>query len=148
MRRRSRATLLLVIVVAAVGLGRWVRTSPGGPAAPPRDPLLSAATDRLDFGETWEDQRFEWVVPVTNRSPGVVRVEKVRTSCGCVVAEPRSFTVPAGATHPLRLTLDLTPKPNERPTRARGFSVEVGLVARAEGGEPAHEGFTLRGRVR
>jgi hypothetical protein len=145
MRRLGRASLtILIAAFAVVGLGR-VRSTPTGP--PARPPLLRA--DNLDFGDAWEDPRFGWVVPLTNPGSRPVRVDDVRASCGVAVADAGPFTLAPGQTRPLRLTLDLTPKPAEAADRPREFAAELALATRPDpDGPPGREAVPVRGRVR
>jgi hypothetical protein len=148
-RRLARVALVLFIAAAATaGFARF-RESPGtGPKPVGRLPLLSVHKDKLDLGEVWEDQQFAWTLPVANNGTESVHVEEVRTSCGCVVAQPRAFTLRPGETHPLRLTLNLTPRSSEAVGVPRAFAAEVMLTTRTDSTPAAHETFALTARVR
>lgn len=147
MRRTTRTvTLIAVVLAAAVGAGRALQPPPAKPAGRPA--LLSAPRDRTDFGEVWEDQRFAWTLPLTNTTADAVRVVDVGASCTCVAAEPRAFTLSPGETRELKLTFDLTPKPNETLGTTRTFAAEVGVVAATGDLPPEAERFAVRGTVR
>jgi hypothetical protein len=146
MRICPRTVVLLALVAAALGLGRWLQPTPA--KSDGRAALLVPSNDKTDFGEAWEDQRFAWTVPLTNTSPVAVRVLDVSASCTCVSIEPRSFVVPPGATRDLKLILDLTPKPTETPGTARAFAAELTLVTATRDVPPAAERVTVKGTVR
>src|SRR5262245_9179640 len=115
MRRRARLALAFTILIgSAAGLAQVRGTAPSASAPTPTRPtLLVVAPRALDFGEVWENGAFGWVLPVTNPGPDSVRVEDIRTSCGCVVGQPRMFDLRPGETRDVRLTINLTPKPTE-----------------------------------
>ncbi len=149
MRRLGRFALLLGLIVGGTaGFARVWEHDPRQPATPVRKPLLSVPAAALDLGEVWEDERFAWVVPVTNRGQHPVHISAVRTNCQCVSAEPRSFTVPPGQTRPIRLSVNLAAKDGEATIGSRTFSTTIDLATRSESAPPAHETIHLTARVR
>ena len=83
-----------------------------------------------DFGEAWEDQRYAWVIPLTNPTHATVRVLDVRASCTCVNIEPRTFTIPPGGTRDIKLVLDLTPRAIETAGTTRKVSAATATISR------------------
>ena len=61
-----------------------------------QDVGLTVQDEALDFGEVWEQESFEWVVPIRNVTGGDIRVLDIKTSCGCGSVDPKQFVVPAG----------------------------------------------------
>ena len=67
----------------------------------------------LEIGEVWEEKDFETVLPIYNQTATPIEVVNFAVSCGCLMVEPRSLTIPAKEIALVRLRLDLA-KPNRR----------------------------------
>jgi hypothetical protein len=80
-------------------------------------------------------------VPVENREPFAVEIERFSSTCNCLSVEPKSFTLGPGETQTIRLQIDLTSQ--ARPTG----DIAVGLTPRLKSGARWPE-WTVRGRVR
>ncbi|MBY0231201.1 MAG: DUF1573 domain-containing protein [Gemmataceae bacterium] len=94
---------------------------------------------RLDFGEVLENERFAWTLPIENRGDAEARITKFQENCVCAKFDPPSLVIPPGETREVRLTLDLTRKPEDRGEAARPFAVLVEPIV-AEGGGAAGAG--------
>ena len=113
--------------------------------APPAG--LAIARKHLDFGETWENPRFEWTLPIENRREQDVRIRDFTFSCTCLSTEPRSLVIPAGETRDVKLTLDLVDREVKgRPQEGRDFKVTI--WPRLDGESSRSGSWTIAGRVR
>ena len=135
------ASVALLIAVP-FGVARW-RT--GTAAAADRSPLAASPGD-VDFGAVWARPDHEMIVPVVNRTDRIVRVTEVRPHCGCTDVSPAGFALAPGETIPLRLTLDLLPRRDERAAEeTRPFTSTVDLIV-PDRRRPAS--LTVHGTVR
>jgi hypothetical protein len=102
----------------------------------------------LDLGTAWVSEKLQCEVPITNASQQPVEVLGFEFSCTCAVIEPHTFTLDAGETRKVKVTID--------PSRKRGLVGDlasrefwVTLAPRVKsGGEVAHGGWTLHGVIR
>jgi len=62
----------------------------------------------LDFGEVWEVKAFQFILPIQNATNEDVNILAFRTSCGCMVLDPKSLILPPRAKREVRLTIDLS----------------------------------------
>lgn len=148
-----RRTLLLCLVAASLAAvagttaGRWMR-----PAAPESNPEpmspLGVDPTRLDFGEVWEDQHFEWALPLTNLTESPITVTGVSGSCSCTSVAPSSFVLGSREQTDLRVGIDLSPKPTELGLQIRTFSVRIDVDFRTETGVVGHSHWVVTGRVK
>ena len=105
---------LIILTVAAVSgaavagtlAGRWA--SDPEPAEPKPVMPLEVDAAALDVGEVWEDSRFEWSVPVTNRSAGVLHLQRWQASCDCLGIEPAATDFQPGETKTAKVRVNLT----------------------------------------
>ncbi|MBY0230421.1 MAG: hypothetical protein K2W96_14145 [Gemmataceae bacterium] len=98
------------------------------PPAPTRAVVagLSVPVSALDLGEVWETDAFKVALPITNVSGKDISVTDILAGCACVEASPRAFSVKAGETKEVALTIDLTKRgPWERHAAHRPFKVTV-----------------------
>lgn len=110
---------------------------------------LELASDRLNFGEVWEDTHFPWVLPITNHGDRDIEISKFRTTCNCSKIEPSSLRIPAGETREIHLTLDFSPKRSEGAgSSVRDFEVEISPDMPIDAGESKRIWWKIRGRVR
>lgn len=115
-------------------------------SAEPVAPLSICHRSR-DLGHVWERADFRWIVPILNTSLKSVDVLNVSASCACVSVSPRAFTVPAGGTVDVVLSLDLR-KPGDASTVAEAFwPFEVKIVPIVGGSFSKHDTWTLTGKV-
>jgi hypothetical protein len=151
--RRRIILLVLVAVGFAIGAGtltgRWLRgVKP--PTPEPADTGLHIDPSRLDFGEVWATERFDWKLPVRNTADSDATLETLTGDCSCLSVEGLPLRVGGGETGSLTLRLDLTRRcmgvgpepfaPIPYPIKLRG-TVRVG--------ETTHEvGWELTGRVK
>lgn len=108
------ATLLVIAVFMVAG---WVvrrALDTRGVVKPPVLPVLVVDADKLDFGETWDNRDFRWVLPIRNTSSQVVEISDFGTSCDCTKVSPRSLSIPAGATVAVEMQFNLLRAPDAR----------------------------------
>ena len=130
------------LILAPLGFGRW-RTETAAAAA--RPPLAVDPAD-ADFGTVWASPNHRLTVPVRNLSDEPVEVARAWAECGCTNVAPEAFTIPAGGTVPVTLTLDLHPAlPGQADAAERGFATHLNFVTRQW---PATQRAVVRGRVR
>jgi hypothetical protein len=149
MTRRLIPFVALAVTVGVAGVFRlWNGPRPATAiAAEVRPSLISAAEDRLNFGDMWEDEHFAWTIPVTNIHHDPIQIEAISTSCTCAVAEPRTFALTPGQTREVRLTLNLVPRTGEPTNEPRSFSTNVTFTTTAKGLGAARETLVISGRV-
>ncbi|MBI1900438.1 MAG: hypothetical protein HYS13_04890, partial [Planctomycetia bacterium] len=132
--------------LAVVGIGAVVALVSLNMGAPAGDKRLWIPPERLDFGEVWQEKRFEWILPIENRANREITIAELISNCGCAVIElePRPLTIPAGGKANLRAILDLTPPDGPKVGASRRIEFEFGVKLRNEGPQT----FSLRGVVR
>lgn len=133
----------LFVAVTAAGL-YWGQTHI---VAGIENGYLKVAPERLDFGEVWVQDKFQWTLPITNTSSEPVEVLDIRSSCSCTSIEPTSLVIAPGATVDVKLTLDLTTlDPKEAAKDIRPFDMRV--VPVIKGGLAQYTGWEVQGVVR
>lgn len=102
----------------------------------------------LSFGQIWERKDYPWEVVVKNVASHQVEIINITTSCTCVSATPKQFTIPPGKNAKLQLNLDLT-KGQERTNAltSRPFEVKIDAMVK-ELGRPINYSWTIGGKVR
>jgi hypothetical protein len=96
----------------------------------------------LDFGEVWEQERFEWTLPIENRAKVDAEISHFLASYQCLDLRPARLVVPAGESRNLMLKLDLTwnmevgAKGGPRPEGS-------GILRREESGDGLRSRFEL-----
>lgn len=152
LRLLSWILLLMAGVVAAVVSAnaarvRWM-SGPSAEQQPSGNSGLVVAPSDLDFGETWENPRFNYVLPIENRQGHDVEIREFASSCTCLEIAPRSLVIPAGQSREVCLTLDLTTKePAFLHSEWRDF--QASIWPRMHDDRQARlEEWKIRGRVR
>jgi hypothetical protein len=140
--RGGRTTLFMAVMLFAVaGAGFLAGTVP-----PHSERALGISLDGLDFGEVWEQQRFQHTFSIKNASPRSVRIASIQTGCGCMSIDPKSLQLSPGEKRAIHLTLDLS-LTDASPRRSQAFSTLVSaLVESPTGIVPIH--WQLVGSVR
>ncbi len=110
----GRASALLLLAAACVG-AYWL----GSRQPTAIEERLYVDPKYLDFGEVWENPKFEWVLPIENRSNEDVEIAGFSSTCTCLAIEPRRLTIRPGRTAHVRLTVDLTYRPAKASRRPR-----------------------------
>ena len=108
---------------------------------------LTVDPECLDFGEGWEGEILTHSLPLKNGSNDTIEIVDVRTSCACVVAEPRVFSIGPGATEHLRLEIDLTSRSRER-AKQPYWDIRQDIVVVTRNAPPKACHWRLHGRVR
>ena len=87
----NRAALFAILVAAIGGFWLW---SPQGELREERHALPSLVVDEraLDFGEQWEQSRFEMVLPVRNESSHHISADLI-SSCSCTSVNPHTHSL-------------------------------------------------------
>src|SRR5262245_11214444 len=99
----GRGIAFAVLVAAclwAYWLGSWRPT--------PVEERLYIDPKYLDFGEVWENPKFEWVLPIENPGDEDVQIVGFASSCRSLIVQPANGTVPGRGTVSFRLNFDLT----------------------------------------
>lgn len=115
-------------------------------------PALVVDSSYLDFGTVWEQEQFEWSIPIENRSDAAITVESFRSSCLCTDVTPRRFVIPANGSRTIQVTLDLTEKDNHlldplAPLTPRPFSVTIEPILTPPPSTTHLIAWQLKGRV-
>lgn len=127
-----RWLLAITLLGLSFGAAYWV----GMPAQkanqpPPMEVVegLAVAAADLDLGEVWEEQGIAWRLPIRNQSAGRIEIHDLLQSCGCTDMKPRRFSIAAGETATVDLTLDLTHRTYSDAGQARRpFEVTISPV--------------------
>lgn len=69
-------------------------------------PVLTVAPATIDFGAIPADRPIVTTVQVRNQGTAALRIDNVRTSCGCTTATLSATTIAAGAAAELQVTFD------------------------------------------
>ncbi|RIK51240.1 MAG: hypothetical protein DCC57_10915 [Chloroflexi bacterium] len=69
-------------------------------------PAMTVAPAAIDFGAIPADNPVSTTIQVYNQGTAALRIDNVRTSCGCTTATLSSTTVAAGAAVDLQVTFD------------------------------------------
>jgi hypothetical protein len=115
--------------------------------APQQDQLL-VRPGNLDFGQAWEDSRFQWILPIENTGAGEIEIEDLVPSCTCLSIEPRTLTIPALGKRNVALTLDLTARRSKAPeTEWRDFEASILARIKKDTKNVPDIEWVVRGRV-
>ncbi len=98
LRAASRKLLSLrcgaiLLVVGGVAAACWLTWS--YQQSDRVDLHLVVQPESLDLGEVWEEDRFVWMLTVTNPHKHDVVIERFVTTCACVAVAPSSLAIPA-----------------------------------------------------
>ncbi len=109
-----------------------------------REANVPLVVDRLDFGEVWEDDKFQWTIPITNQGDQPVSVKDFVNTCICSSIEPRKFVILPNETGEVRVTLDLRPGRDIRfDLTPFNFDLDVTPIL-----EPGRASWKMQGKVR
>jgi hypothetical protein len=106
---RARHILVLTalaLCAMAPGCKREEAPSPAGSAAPADGAKLELDATSFDFGTVSEGDTLKHVFKVKNTGAGPLKIERVRTSCGCTAATTTSKEVAPGGTTDLEVTFN------------------------------------------
>lgn len=129
-RRRLLLITLLVAAAAVTGTltARW--RSPHQTPNPSALPAaLSIDPQYLDFGEVWETDHFQLVLPVRNVTADPVRLVEWRTSCTCLDVKPLAMEFGPNETKRATVLLDIGSKfrMNQTATQHVGVNLAAAL---------------------
>lgn len=153
--RRQRT--ILVGLVAACGsavagtlAARWANPPVAAvPVVAAPESELAIDPDRLDFGDAWESERFEWTIPIQNRSTSLVELTGLSGSCNCGSVEPSSLAIPPGESRSVHIAFDLRPRPGEKTdATARSFVSAFNGTLRKGSGRTISVSWKVRGRIK
>jgi hypothetical protein len=144
---RRRLTLLALL---AAGLAAVAGTLTGHCLRAAKPPPTKSANAGLrvdpkflDFGEVWEQDRFEWNLPIQNQSSQPTIVTGLHGSCTCQSMNPLEFTIPAGGHQQIQVVLVLRSRASRaEPDRHEDFAVALWADV---AGTPAATYWQLRG---
>jgi hypothetical protein len=116
---------------------------------------LTVSEQYLHFGEVWEDQAFQWKLPIYNPTNNPISILGFNTSCHCVgTISPATLTIPPLGQEHVTLNIDLM----KSVARANGISedntqsatreFEVRITPRLDSNVLTQEGWTIRGITR
>jgi hypothetical protein len=89
----------------------------------------------LDFGDAWEQDKFDWPVTIENRSTEVKEVTGISGSCTCQAFDKTAFTLQPGESTRVLVTLSLHAKRNNlTATPSEEFESAIWVTVK---GEPA-----------
>ncbi len=109
--------------------------------------MLTVDSKHLDFGEVWETDKFECVVPITNTSGETVHVNHISGSCTCGRIEPTELVLAPAETKSLRLFLDL--RANQVSEKTVSWEFKTSIWASAQGGDKVNNlSWDVRGNVK
>ncbi len=109
-RQRSTANALLPVVLLSAALAWHVPSTcaqqeDGGSQAPPKIVVDDMA---YDFGEVWSGRKIEHTWTVHNKGGSVLRIPKIKPSCGCTVMRSYDREILPGESGKLPVTIDTT----------------------------------------
>lgn len=132
---------LAVFLLACFGAYRLGLVSQAGDEPAPLD------AKALDFGETWESDRFPWDIEIENTTSQDIVIQSFETSCSCTHLEPKELLLRARQTAAVHLALDLThSRTEESGIAVRDFSVQV--LPRIKGMKTSPPVWTVHGKVK
>ena len=79
-------------------------TAEEAPADPEKAPRIKFDTARWDFGTMYQNEKVSHDFVYRNAGKGPLRIEKVKTSCGCTAAEPSHREILPGQQGTLSVT--------------------------------------------
>src|SRR5262249_56136315 len=97
----GRVRLAGTIAAAALGLA-----APRGGRADDGQPKLGIAQPVFDFGDVDQGAKVEHTFALTNTGDAELRIDHVKSSCGCTVAVASERDVPPGGEGRVTVTLD------------------------------------------
>lgn len=134
---RAKHWTLLAVAVA----GLISAPPPAVGRQPEGQPQLKLSQEEWDFGTAIHLQKLHFDLVATNVGTGVLRISKVKTSCGCTAAEPEKYVLQPGESTTIKVTfntwgkrgkvdylvtiLSNDPAHPEREFRVRGFVKRV-----------------------
>lgn len=141
---------LVLVSLAAIAGTITGRLANRGSQSTSKASILYVAPEKLNFGEAWETDHFEWTLPVENRGPSRVNISQASTSCSCTSVSPSEFTIEPGQSRELALVIDLRSKSGDKTERS-SFEVMVSFKVKSEspGDWNEHfEKFQISGQVK
>ena len=141
-RLRRGSFVFGLVVFSALALPLWLAFLKPSADCPIEIPKAS-----LDFGVAWEQDSFEWRLPVTNLTDECIEIVAFRTSCHlCSSIYPQRLVLEPRKQQSVTLTLNLGRPHNSLPSlSARDFSVSLVPLFRNVLKETRR--FTVIGRV-
>ncbi|NOT01383.1 MAG: redoxin family protein [Phycisphaerales bacterium] len=85
--------------------------APAGQAeavGPPGDANIVAVEATHDFGEIWSGNKIDHTFEVKNTGTSILKINKVKPSCGCTVAKQYDKEIAPGATGKIPISIDTT----------------------------------------
>jgi len=140
---RSKAIILLLLAVSCA-VAFWMHFAAANATA---NAQLVVPESALDFGEVWEEEGFQWKLPIRNPTGRAVEISSFQSAPLCTSIQPGSLVIPPGDAAEVTLTLDLSRICiGQEKLPVRDFSVPI--VPVIQGSLPGQRGWVIRGRVR
>jgi len=101
--------LLLTALVALAGATSAVPARVLAQEAPPQlagTPRLEVSTSNWNFGEKWSGEKAETTVTLRNAGDAPLKIDRVKSSCGCTVAALQKKVLEPGEAEELRISYD------------------------------------------
>ena len=103
--RRSVALLLVLLIAVPVTLAQVPSAEqPVTPAQAAAAPKLEVSTSVWDFGQKWAGEKAETTITLRNVGDAPLRIEKVKTSCGCTAASMKKKLLEPGESEEVKIT--------------------------------------------
>lgn len=135
-----------LVILAAVSAGAfWLSSS--SEQSRWRNAGLVIEEQFLNFGETWEQNKFLWKLPITNRNAEKVEILGFAASCSCIEVQPYTFVLEPNERREVELTVDLTYRGREG-VRTWDRSFQVTLIPQIKGASVRLAGWKLAGKVK
>jgi hypothetical protein len=67
-------------------------------------PNLEVSSPVWDFGEVWSGEKAETTITIKNTGTAVLKIDQVKSSCGCTVAQTDKKELAPGETEDIRIT--------------------------------------------
>ncbi len=119
MTRHERIAMWIVAIMGMIGV--VLGTSSAGGQAPARTeppavqsteqaeaqsglPRLVLSTEEWDFGTKWHGEPCSTEITITNAGDAVLKILKIKSSCGCTALKPKQKELPPGESDSMVLT--------------------------------------------
>jgi hypothetical protein len=108
--KRMRTTQVIGLIGLLSG-SAWAFAQETAPPPEPA-PRLVLSTTEWDFGAKWHGEPCSTEITIENAGTALLKIERIRSSCGCTVAEPKKTELLPGESD--TMTLSYNTKKNAR----------------------------------
>ena len=78
-----------------------------------KKPSMMVSQENWDFGEVWHPEKPAMTLVIRNEGQADLKLDKVRSTCGCTVAQPSRMLIPPGESTDVKIVFDTTGKQDE-----------------------------------